>query len=832
MNHKWNRIISSLILALLVATNFSGALFVMGLTNPESNLNLSPMLSDSYNEDFTTTAYEDGATTAFGWGSGYLSKNRVFSWQMLDSYESYNPIRGLDVQGRKVYAIGFNMTSVIESVLALDIVNPSDIQLMSYRNSLSGLLTCKVSGDYFYAGGIDSDSALDAFRVYNVTEPYDLDAVGRYLGYELTDGPVTDIDIEGNLAYITVFNSTSDRSLRIIDIEDPDNRRHIVSEWNSKDALGIDVEGRLAYIAASTEGFYILNVSDKFSPIVYGHISTPGNATDVLVDGDLAYIADGPGGIHVVDISNPSSPAILGSYDTPGYAHRLKLQGKTLFVADGSGGVQVLDVSNPLKPVFVTENLALPYVWDLDLYGGVLVVGTDDGISTFNICANVNGMDDFSLSAYPNPFDQYEVWDVRVQGDIAYIAGGPDGFYTLNVRNPANPILLDRWNQTGLNFTKLDIDGQFAHVIHSAGSYIFDIRDPTDIKYIDYVSGPDVRDVYVHGNIVYWGFDGSIATGNLTYPSAWTMLESGYVIGTFVTSVWGQGTKFYAAEWESGSTPCMHTLDVRDFTDPVVLYSRNRYSYNYDIHVDGDILYLAGSSSGNGMWMYNVSDPNTAHIFDNVYRNSLGVWSFGQYVMSADYNEGVSLIDATNPYSITLDSYYPDATRALQITTHGDFTYVANMSSLVILRHFLSAGNTFTPIAATSLAQSSEIGNVPEGEIVTNATLTVDELTPAGTDIEYLMSADGGINWEPVTPGVLHEFVNEGHELQWQALFTGPSERSPYLYELTINFEYGSTGLSQQMMYILIGAGGGLLLIIIIVVIVVAISKKKKVPTR
>ncbi|MCK5159923.1 MAG: hypothetical protein KAR08_12230, partial [Candidatus Heimdallarchaeota archaeon] len=195
-------------------------------------------------------------------------------------------------------------------------------------------------------------------------------------------------------------------------------------------------------------------------------------------------------------------------------------------------------------------------------------------------------------------------------------------------------------------------------------------------------------------------------------------------------------------------------------------------------------------------------------------------------------DEGVSLIDASIPTAIIQDSVYPDATRALQITTHGDFTYVANMSSLVILRHFLSAGNTFTPIATTSLAQSSEIGNVPEGDIVTSATLTVDELTPAGTDIEYLMSADGGNNWEPVTPGVLHEFVNDGHELQWQALFTGPSERSPYLYELTINFEYGSTGLSQQMMYILIGAGGGLLLIIIIVVIIVAVSKKKKVPTR
>lgn len=723
------------------------------------------------------------------------------------------------------------MTDYDQSVLAFDIVDPSNIQLMSFRNSLSGLVTCKVSGDFFYAGGVNSIWGLSAFNRYNVTEPYALGDFDKYLGSDFTVGNVTDIDIEGNLAYITSFDASDDRSFEIIDIEDPATLGKIKTSWNSNKALGIDVEGRLAYIAASTEGLHILNVSDKFSPIYYGDIDTPGNATDVLVEGDLAYIADGPGGIHVVNISNPFNPVILGSYDTPGYAHRLKLQGKTLFVADGSGGVQVLDVSNPFHPVFVTENLGLPYVWDLDLYGGVIVVGTDQGIYTFNICNGITGMDDFSLSAYPNPFDQFEVWDVRVQGDIAYVAGGEDGFYTLNVRNPANPILLDRWNQTGLNFTKLDIDGQFAHVVYYGNHYIFDIRDPTDIKYVNDVPGPSIRDLYVHGDMIYYGFGGSIAIGNLTYPLAWTIPTPGFSVGATVTSVWGQGCKLYAAEWVTGIAPSMHTIDVRDFTNPITLYSRTRYAWNYDIHVDGDILYLAGSSDGNGFWMYNISDPNIAYALDNVLSNSYGVWSFGQYAMSANYDEGVSLIDASNPSSIIEDSVYPDATRALQVTTHGDFTYVANMSSLVILRHFRSAGNYFSGIAAQTLGQSITVDNVPEGEIVTSATITVDVATPPETNIEYYLSADGGLNWEQVLPGILHEFVNEGHELRWRTILFGPSESSPYIYEVSINYDYGSAGLSPMMMYILIGAGGGLLLIIIIVVIVVAVSKKK-VPTR
>jgi len=830
MIRKFNQIISSLILTLLVATNFSSALFALGFANPNLSNKLTPLATEIYSEDFTTTTYEDGANTAFGWGSGYLSKQRIFTWTLLDFYETYNPIRGLDVQGRKAYAVGFNMTDYAQSVLAFDIVDPEDIRLMSLRNSLSGLMTCQVAGDFLYAGVNQSDwTPGSAFVVYNVTDPYDLGGVDVYLGNEGTNGPVTDIDVEGNLAYATVYNPTDDFSLNIFDVEDPDNPNHIICQWNIPSGLGIDVEGRLGFVAASTDGFFIFNMSDKHSPDYYGFVDTPGNATDVIVDGHLAYLADGPGGIHVIDVSNPSSPVILGSYDTPGNAHRLKLQGKTLFVADGAGGIQVIDVKNPFHPVFVTQNNLLPYVWDLDLYGGLIVAGTEEGVFTFAIGA---GIDDFSTSAYPNPFDQFQVWDVRVHGDTAFVAGGTDGFYTLNVRDPANPILLDRWNQTGLNFTKLDIDNQFAHVIDSGGSYCFDIRDPSDIKYIDYVGGPSVRDVYVHGNINYWAFAGSIATGNQTYPSSWSMLEPGYPIGTFTTAIWGQGTKMYAVEWIGGATASMHTIDATDLENPVLLYSRTRFAYNYDVFVDGDILYLAGSNDGNGMWMYNVSDPNTATILDNVFCNSYGVWNFGQYVMSADFDEGVSLIDATNPIDITQESIYPDATRAIQVTSHGDFTYVANTTSLIILRHFRSAGNFYTPAASNSIGQSLVVSNVPDTEVIKTATLTVDESATLNTDIEYYLSADGGTNWEAVTPEVEHEFTNEGYELLWRAVFLGRPEHSPYLYELSITYDHGTTGLSPMMMYILIGAGGGLLLIIIIIVIVSAVRKKKKIPTR
>ncbi|MHA1737867.1 MAG: hypothetical protein ACTSWD_04720 [Candidatus Heimdallarchaeota archaeon] len=50
--------------------------------------------------------------------------------------------------------------------------------------------------------------------------------------------------------------------------------------------------------------------------------------------------------------------------------------------------------------------------------------------------------------------------------------------------------------------------------------------------------------------------------------------------------------------------------------------------------------------------------------------------------------------------------------------------------------------------------------------IITQATLTA---TFTGDTPTFYMSADGGDNWEEVTSGVAHTFVNTGTDLRWKA---------------------------------------------------------------
>jgi hypothetical protein len=154
--------------------------------------------------------------------------------------------------------------------------------------------------------------------------------------------------------------------------------------------------------------------------------------------------------------------------------------------------------------------------------------------------------------------------------------------------------------------------------------------------------------------------------------------------------------------------------------------------------------------------------------------------------MTADYNYGVRMYNAIIPPAFYEIGHIPQITHARQITTHGDYTYVANETSLSILRHFESGADTY--IAGSSTAQSKEIDSII-GEIK-SATLDAIDFIPPGTHIDYYMSVDGGTHWEPITPGVLHEFTYFGDDLRWKAEITGSTYSSAHIYEVNINYEF------------------------------------------
>ncbi|MBN1329232.1 MAG: hypothetical protein JXA54_07140 [Candidatus Heimdallarchaeota archaeon] len=789
----------------------------------------------SYSEDFTTITYKGSGTTGYGWGSGVVTKNRIFTWETLDFYPTEYPAYGLDVEGRKAYVSAYNKTTPFYSLQAFDISNPRDIHRTSYRSSLNGMYEVKIDGDVLFGGTTNSD--IDPrIAVYNVSRPFNLGGAGVFKYSVFTNSSVTDLDVEGYLVYYTTYNALNGFSLHILNAEDISNLYSVTCPWASNKALGLEVDGQLTYVAASDEGLYILNATQR-NIITYelGHLDTPGNASDVIIDGTKAYLADGEAGIHIIDVQNPNNPVLLGSYNTPGFARRLALQGKTLYVADGSGGIQILDVADPTHPAFVLEINSLPKVNNIALYGGLIVVTTDEGIHTIR-CSNGMGVTDFGVSYYSNTFDLYHCYDVKVKGTIAYVAGGPDGFYTLDVSEPANPTLLDHVDAEFPSdiYRRLDVYGQFAYVVKLGGVHVFDISDPTSIKQVNFLPSNNLQNIFIHGEIAYitWGLGGmAIMNISSTTTFNWSNVLDEPHFGDNTTAAWVQGPHIYLSNYGSGAiTDALVIVDVTpDFIASHIDDIDTRLSYGLDICVDGDLAFL---SDRDWLVMFNVSDPFNINFLTDVrigidYIDSYDVCIFGPYLLNAGGHEGVSLINATLLGSTQQTrSVYADASSALQITYHGDYTYVANKTNLIILRHFESPGDIY--VSGNSEIISTDIDG--KDIKITKATLTFAAFIPSDSAIQFYMMVDE-LHWEPVIPGVEHEFAYEGNILQWRAVLTSFTDRSVHLYNVNIN--YSTPFLSGTMLWIIIGAGGGLLLIILIIIIASSVSKKKKsIPSR
>jgi len=810
-------------LTLFVVCLFSFTMVVVpsvnGAINNVNDNKFSIKATDVYNEDFEDVTYRNGTTTAFGWGTGTITNARDFTWKELDFQESKYALTDIDVEGKRVYAASYNDSSASPSIVVFDISNTYEIRQTGERNSFQGQMSIAADGDVVYVGQDKLGGSPGTINTYYWTDPF---SSGSWVSTTDSDGAVTDIELNGHLAYYTSFDSSSGYSLRVLYAENPDVPVNITASWmDSSKAMGLAVESNLAYVAAEEDGFYVVNVSNINNFFTEGFVDTPGNAADVVVDGRYGYLAAGDAGIFSIDLIDKTNPQIIGHIDTPGHAHKLVLQGNTLFVADGSG-VVVLDVADPHNPTYVTRNFIAPYVYDVDLFGGTLVVGSADGLHTYTIQAG-DGIADISETCYENSYSERQAWDVRVRGDIAFVAGGPDGFYTLNVKDPNNPILLDNYSiPVSESFFSIDIDGNLAHLITDDRWSIFDISDPTDIKFVNDGFGTNLKDVYAHGGMVYIAIEGYVDIINCTDPYNFVILDF-LSVSSNISSVWVEGRYLYAAEYTDGSLKTVFWVyDITDFTTPVLVGTETEKSQILDLYVDGDIGY---ASHDGWSLTFNLTDPTLPFWADWVGPPSSGTWGFGPYQLSANPSGSVDIINATNIEATYWLHTNQDASSAWKVTTNGDFTYVANKSSLVILRHFLSAGDTY--VLGTTFAQSLEVDSVDD--IIDSAALNPDDFLPLDTHIDYFISADGGANWEAVTPGVEHIFANPGSDLRWRAEITGPEDRSPHLYEITIDFFYTEAGTSSPTFpwwaYVIIG--GGVIFITLIIVIVVVVSKKK-----
>ncbi len=181
---------------------------------------------------------------------------------------------------------------------------------------------------------------------------------------------------------------------------------------------------------------------------------------------------------RIVNISNPLSPVLAGSVSFLGSGTSVLTSGSYSYFGIGmSGELVVADISNPNTPIKVGSRIFSAHS------GGIF------GISKKN--------------------------------DILYLAAGVDGFFSVDISNPSNPIALDSISIPNQQARDVVTHANFAYVAHTDGLKIIDIGNPSHLNTLSTI-GSDYSsiDIDTTNNIVYLGkAAGGIDAYNIANPN-------------------------------------------------------------------------------------------------------------------------------------------------------------------------------------------------------------------------------------------------------------------------------------------------------------------------
>ena len=156
-------------------------------------------------------------------------------------------------------------------------------------------------------------------------------------------GPVTALAAGDGIVVAAIGSS-----VHVIDVTRPGSPEIVGRHDFDQPALGVVLDGRLAYVANSHDGLRRLDLSDPAAPALTGTAPTRGQAVGVAGAGPYLFTSDNSIGFDIVDVTG--DPTRAGEYLADGFPRGIAAAGSRVFVADQPAGLMVVDVSDPASP--------------------------------------------------------------------------------------------------------------------------------------------------------------------------------------------------------------------------------------------------------------------------------------------------------------------------------------------------------------------------------------------------------------------------------------------------------------------------------------------------
>ena len=322
---------------------------------------------------------------------------------------------------RQVAASGsqFFAADTMKGVRMLDASNPDELIQMGIFSDLPYARRATLDGDYLYVAA-GTDGAMYVINVADPTHPYQvskfqadgnasdvainvktailttfMDSTNYMVAIDISNpadlkltstvplGSVTPIDAAPREAVTrdnTIF-VVDEFGLRIFDISDPANIHQygqIQTDSSGNTSVGIVLHGNYAYLAASSGGVRIVDISDLQNPKEVGNFDQ--SVGSLAVNNDLLYIGEYGSGVKIASInSDGKTLSQSGTMTSIGQVEDVAFSEGTLFANEGKAGIQVIDASTPSKMV-QTQLLSTPgYAWSSEVSGNVMYESDGNG---------------------------------------------------------------------------------------------------------------------------------------------------------------------------------------------------------------------------------------------------------------------------------------------------------------------------------------------------------------------------------------------------------------------------------------------------------------------
>jgi len=552
----------------------------------------------------------------------------------------------------------------------LDIEHPA---FVSRLNIIGENFHIEIFNDYAYIFG--NHDKLRIINISDVDEPW-------LAGEIPIDAEIDNIWVDGQ----RVYAAAGIMGMVIIDISDPASPEIITTFNTDGDTKAVVVRDTVAFVAErhiypSSYSFQIVNIADIQNPVTIGHRTQDlGWNKDLLVEGNYAYLANSYRGFIIIDISDLTQPWIIAQLEDTTYPWNLAKSGDFIFMDYGFDSLQVFDVSNPQSPELLAEYELSMQARDFDISGDYLYIASSySGLSILNISDIYNIS---QISEHNTPGATSLVFNV---GGYLYLHEAGFGLRIHDLSNPANPNRV--YNYENAYCSDYDLTDEYLYTLDGNGLELIDVTDPSSPAQIfRYHLENSFEDVCVKGPYIYFtSFNEGVFVYEGTEQDSLEYIR-GYANSSFSFDVEIENNIGYFSQ--------DFALQIYDLTDPedsVLLSSIMPASGAGLLYVHNGFVYtqLEDGQRSSDVSIIDAVDPANPEpagfltlpgpVSDICFYNELGYFSV--------YPNELHIYDLSNPYNPIFLCSCSTSGFIREAQPIGDYIYVADNSSLIILRY-------------------------------------------------------------------------------------------------------------------------------------------------